>query len=83
MHQSKETKSWMFGSNEISESEAQNKAHKIIEKLYSGYHAIEDVIKLNNFSSIDDYINLAQKLKTILDELYSSTWLQKFFQFYF
>lgn len=83
LHQSKETKSWMFGSNEISESEAQNKAHKIIEKLYSGYHAIEDVIKLNNFSSIDDYINLAQKLKTILDELYSSTWLQKFFSILF
>ena len=83
LHQSKETKSWMFGSNEISESEAQNKAHKIIEKLYSGYHAIEDVIKLNSFSSIDDYINLAQKLKTILDELYSSTWLQKFFSILF
>ena len=83
LHQSKETKSWMFGSNEISESEAQNKAHKIIEKLYSGYQAIEDVIKLNSFSSIDDYINLAQKLKTILDELYSSTWLQKFFSILF
>lgn len=83
MHQSKETKSWAFGKDEISESTALSKANEIIDKLYRGYHVIEDVIKLNNFDSIDDYINLAQELKTILDELYERKWVQKYFSILF
>lgn len=83
LHQSKETKSWAFGKDEISESTALSKANEIIDKLYRGYHVIEDVIKLNNFDSIDDYINLAQELKTILDELYERKWVQKYFSILF
>lgn len=83
LHQSKETKSWAFGKDEISESTALSKANEIIDKLYRGYHVIEDVIKLNNFDSIDDYINLALKLKSILDELYERKWVQKYFSILF
>lgn len=83
LHQNKKTKKWRLGNDEISESEAVKNAQEIIDELCSAYHVIEEFVKLNNLDSIDDYTNLASKLKDPLGKLYNNNWIQKYFSILF